>query len=141
MFSKKTRVVNLSNADPNTYLGSNPFMTNTSQTMHMSTMPQDFNISSNAYQQILYAQSEIYRQQREFQEQLIKERYPVGMATLFSLILVILSLVEIIMQILLIINKGPLYFVAWGIWIGAIGIFFAIMVFYTSKLLNFRKLK
>jgi len=120
------------------YSNSNTFMTNTSQTMNMTNMAQTLNSSPNVYQQILYVQSEIYRQQREFQEQLIKERYPVRIAMLFSLILVVLSLVEIVMQLLLVINKGPLYFVGWGFWIGAIGIIFAILVLFTSKTLNWK---
>jgi hypothetical protein len=140
MFSKtfsKARVDNLSNEIPVSSPSNNPFMINTSQTIN--NMPPNFNISSissSTYQQILYAQIEIQRQQREFQEMIIKERYPVRMATMISFILIILSIIEIIMQILIIINKGPLYFIGWGIFIGVFGIFYAILVLYTCEYNN-----
>jgi hypothetical protein len=110
-------------------------------------MPQPFNMNGNPYmnrwgqlspqfyQQEIAFQEEWMRQQKEYFRKIIKERYPVKFAIASSTILIIICLIEIAMQIIIIVNKAPLYYVGGGIWAGLFGIGLGLLVLATGKFL------
>jgi hypothetical protein len=73
------------------------------------------------------------RQQKEYLKKIIKERYPVKFAVATSAILIVICLVEIMMKIIIIVNKAPLYYVGAGIWAGLFGIGLALLVLAAGK--------
>lgn len=108
---------------------------------------QPFNMNGNSYmnrwtqlnpefyEQEIAFQQELMRQQKEYYEKLIKQRYPVKFVAVSSAILAIICLVEITMQIIVMVNKAPLYYVGAGLWAGLFGLVLALLTLTTGKCL------
>jgi len=137
--------INADNQNPNEFSTANSgippsFYTNGLANPYMNQIPQ---LNPQAYEQALALRQQIIQQQKEYFKKLIKERYPVKFAIATSAILIVICLIEIVMQIIIIVNKAPLYYVGAGIWAGLFGIVLAVLTMATgkpSKLLKIIKL-
>ena len=90
-------------------------------------------------QRIAYTQ-ELTRERNEYIEKRLKENYPTKFVIIYSAIMILISIVEIALQIVLITNNGGLYYVGHGIWGGVLVLALPIIALLLSKnLLSFIK--
>jgi hypothetical protein len=97
---------------------------------YMNPMMQ---MNPQAYEQAIAFRQQLIQQQKEYFQKLIKERYPVKFAIATSAIMIIICLIEIAMQIIIIVNKAPYYYIGGGIWAGLAGIGLAGLTLATGK--------
>lgn len=80
-----------------------------------------------SYEQQMMYNRQMVGQQKEYIERRLKESFPKAYAIIHSIILILIGLAQSALQIVLIINKGAIYYVGNGIWGGCFCIFLAIM--------------
>jgi hypothetical protein len=83
----------------------------------------------DAYSNYILMRHEINHRRRVFIESRLKEYFPIRYGIFYSTSLLLIGLAEIILQIFLFVNKGPLYFIGNGIWGGLACILVAILCF------------
>jgi hypothetical protein len=79
----------------------------------------------NFYEQAMVHRQLILQQQREYQNKLLEQNYPVKYVFIHSFILGGLSISAIVLQILVIVSNKSIYSIGAGIWVG---IFFLIAI-------------
>ena len=114
----------------------NPYRQNSGMTP-ISTMPQ---YGPNLYERMMIQRQNLRQQEREYQQKILEERYPVKFVVANSIIIVLLSIAAFVIQIMMILNKSLVYSFGTGIWIGVILLVIAFLAVAISKfvLLFFR---
>ncbi len=85
------------------------------------------------YQQAIQARNQAIKERDEYYEKMFKENFPKKIASILSAAIILISLVEIVLQIVLIVENAPLSFVGSGIWGGLYGFITAGIILATSK--------
>ena len=76
------------------------------------------------YEENLILRREIIQHQKEYITRRLKENFPLLYIVVFLSCSILIGAIQIILQIILIVNKSPLYYIGHGIWGG----FFTIMI-------------
>lgn len=101
-------------------------------------------MESLTYEEYMSLRREIIARHRENTVQRLKDNFPIKYVLLFSSCLILIGITEIILQIVLMVNKGPLNYVGHGIWGGMISILLGLVGILFCNFLNaqfFLKLK
>ena len=72
-------------------------------------------------------------QKTQIQKNQLEQNYPVKYVLCHSIIMIILSITVIVIQVLMIIEKSPNYFVGSGIWVGVFFLIAACLAMVLSK--------
>ena len=113
----------------NLNLNSNPYSINVGMTPLATT-----SYGPNLYERMMIQRQALYRQQQEYQQKILEEKYPVKYVIVHSIIVVLLSITAIVIQILMILDKSIFYYYGTGIWIGVILLITAFVALAISKL-------
>ena len=77
------------------------------------------------FEQMMIQQQELYRQAQENRQKMIDQKYPVNFVIGHSVLLAAVCLALVVLQIMMIINQNPLYYIGTGIWVAG---FFIILI-------------
>jgi hypothetical protein len=91
----------------------NPYRYNSGMTP-ISTMPY----GPNLYERMMIQRRVLRHQEREYQQKILEERYPVKFVIINSIIIGLLSIAAFVIQIIMILNKSLFNVYGTGIWIG-----------------------
>ncbi len=91
----------------------NPYRYNSGMTP-ISTMPY----GPNLYERMMIQRQVLRQQEREYQQKILEERYPVKFVIVNSIIIGLLSIAAFVIQIIMILNKSLFNVYGTGIWIG-----------------------
>ena len=73
----------------------------------------------NIYEQMMIQQQELYRQQQEYRQKMLEENYPVKFVIGHAIIVGAICVTLIVLQIVMIVNQYPMYYIGQGIWVAA----------------------
>ena len=77
------------------------------------------------FEQMMIQQQELYRQAQENRQKMIDQKYPVNFVIGHSVLLAAVCLALVVLQIMMIKNQNPLYYIGTGIWVAG---FFIILI-------------
>lgn len=86
-----------------------------------------------SYEERLELKREIKLLHRHYVQHRLNKCFPIYFVIAFALAIFLAGLTELILQIVLIVNSGPLYFVGHGIWGGVISFIYGFMCLVLSK--------
>jgi hypothetical protein len=74
-------------------------------------------IPENMYEHMMIQREELYRQAQEYRQKILEQNYPVKFVIGHSIVLGGVCLALVVLQIIMIINQYPLYYIGTGIWV------------------------
>lgn len=77
---------------------------------------------------------EINLKRRLFIEQRLREHYPTRFCLFYSIAIILIGIIELTLQVLIIVEKSPLYYISNGIWGGVGCILVGILCIVSSNL-------
>jgi hypothetical protein len=86
----------------------------------------------NMYEQAIQVRNTVRKQRDDYYRKKFKENFPRLIASILAIAMIIISLIEIVLQIVLIVKKAPISFIGSGIWAGAYGFITAGVILATS---------
>ena len=89
------------------------------------------------YQETMTIRRAIIARHREYIERRLKQNMPTKLLLSIAFSLILIGLVELALQIVLIVESGPLYYIAHGIWGALVSFMFAAVCLLLCKLLTF----
>ena len=103
-------------------------------------IPTSTDVPVNMYEQMMIQRQELYKQQQEYRQKMLEQHYPVKFVIGHAVIVGAICVTLIVLQIIMIINQYPMYYVGQGIWVAAYFIIPISLELLLSKLLIFFKL-
>ena len=79
------------------------------------------------YQESMAIRRAMIARHHEYIERRLVQNMPTKLVLAASIVLIVIGLVELALQIVLIVESGPLYYIAHGIWGALVTFFFAAM--------------
>ena len=96
---------------PNHYKNNTSNLTNGIPTVYTNGL--------NLYEQMVVQRQIILRQQQEYRQKMLEQNYPVKFVIGHAIFVVAICITLIALQIVMIINEYPLYYVGTGFWVSA----------------------
>jgi hypothetical protein len=87
----------------------------------------------NIYEQAIKVRTEVRKQRDAYFRKTFKNNFPRKIASILAAAMIFISLVGVVLQIVLIVKKAPLFFIGAGIWTGAYGFLIAGLILATGK--------
>ena len=78
-----------------------------------------YNNGTNIFELGMAKRQILLQQRREFQTKMLEKNYPVNCIIGHSIIVAAVCITLIALEIIMIINKSPLYYIGSGIWVSA----------------------
>ena len=103
-----------------TNFSSNPTDGFTNNTSNLTNgMPTVDTNGLNAYEQMIAQQQLLSKQQQEYRQKMLEQNYPIKFVIGHAIFVGAICITLIALQIIMIINKNPVYYVGAGIWVSA----------------------
>ena len=103
-------------------------------TMNGYSQPIIMTMPMLTYEQQMAYTEDMMRQQREYVQKKLEEKYPSKFAKIYALIMIFIAIVEIALNIVSIVFDGGYAYVGHGIWGGAFLVVLALLAISLSKL-------